>query len=304
MSCIHPNYPEPGEIDDWCETLLMNSHRRNIAVRHLDDPSYAFQLGVRHTDGNHYLAFESEGHETFYGYWQPATSGPAPVLFHLPGYGAEMSAHPELVHAGFNLLHINPQGYATPKGPSLPDMSWPVLPDTVKSKGKAGYIDWLEDAASAALWALSQKRVEPKRFGFFGSSQGGGTSLLLASIFSETGVRAVAADVPYLTNFPIMHEQGDQGAYATAFTVMETPGGSEEEWRSLGFIDTVSHAHRLEIPTLLTAGSLDTATPPVSVSSLFEILPGTRSYTLIAGQGHGYTTPFLRLAKAWFQLYV
>jgi cephalosporin-C deacetylase-like acetyl esterase len=304
MDKIHPFYPTPEDVDDWCEALITKSHRRELTVKHLDDPSYDFQLGVRHTDGNHYVAFETEGQPTFYGYWQPATSGPAPILFHLPGYGAEMSAHPELVQAGFNVLHINPRGYATPNGPSRAEMAWPVLPDTVESKGKAGYVNWLEDVASAMSWALSLDIVEPKRFGFFGSSQGGGTSLLMASIFSGMGVRAVAADVPFLTNFPLMFEQEDHGAYAGTFNQVKTSTGMEEEWRALGFIDTISHARRLKMPVLLTAGSLDTATPPVSVSSLFDLLPGTRSYTFMEGVGHRYTTPFLRLAKAWFQLYV
>jgi len=304
MAKIHPEYPAAGEIDEWCESILTGARGRDLAVRHLDDPSYTFQLGVRHTDGNHYLAFESPGRETFYGYWQPAIAGPAPVLFHLPGYGAEMSAHPELVQEGFNVLHINPQGYATPTGPSMPERTWPVLPDTVKTLGEAGYVKWLEDAASAVSWALSLDAVQSERFAFFGSSQGGGTSLLMASIFTEIGTRAVAADVPYLTNFPLMYEQDDRGAYAGAFSAMETEKGSTEEWRALGFIDTVSHVHRLRMPVLLTAGSLDTATPPASVSSLFGLLPGTRSYTLMDGVGHRYTTPFLRLAKSWFQLYV
>ncbi len=301
---IHPHYPTPAEIDDWCELLLRESEQRSITVKSLDAPSYTFQLGVRHTAGNHYVAFESPGRKTFYGYWQPASVSPAPVLFHVPGYGAEMSAHPELVVEGFNVLHINPLGYATPQGPSQTDRAWPVLPDTVRSRGQKGYVEWLGDAAVAVLWALSLEKVESTRYGFFGSSQGGGTSLLLASIFAERNVKAVAADVPYLTNFPMMYEQESRGAYEGAFKAMESESGEADEWRTLGFIDTLSHAHRLNIPALLTAGDLDGACPPASVNSLFEILPGTRSYNYLSGQEHAYTMPFLHLARAWFKLYV
>lgn len=58
------------------------------------------------------------------------------------------------------------------------------------------------------------------------------------------------------------------------------------------------------MPTLLTAGSADNVTPPVSIRPLFDALPGTRSYTELSGQSHAYTVPFLRLAAAWFGLYV
>ena len=74
-------------------------------------------------------------------------------------------------------------------------------------------------------------------------------------------------------------------------------------WRALGFIDTISHARRLTVPVLLTAGSDDATCPPDTIESLFEVLPGTRSYSLLSGVGHGYTEEFLPLASAWFRLY-
>jgi len=301
---LHEYYPGRNEIDQWCNNLIERAERRTLKVEFLDAPSYSFQLGVRHVAGNCYVAFKTPGRKTFYGYWQPAHAAPAPILFHLPGYGAEMSAHPELVEKGFNLLHINPLGYATPSGPAQNEGMWPVLPDTVRSGGQRGYVDWLEDALAAVTWALSLDVVEPRRFGFFGTSQGGGTSLLLASIMADRGVKAVAADLPFLTNFPLMYKLENRGAYQIAFDSMRTPEGEPDEWKALGFIDTISHAHRLKMPTLLTAGGLDEACPPSSIESLFAKLPGTRSYTCIHDQGHAYTVAFLRLASAWFALYV
>ena len=300
---LHPNYPTSADVDAWCEGILDASARRAVDVRPVNAPQYTYQLGIRHIAGTRYLAFQTP-ERTFYGYWQPASAGPAPVLFHLPGYGAEMSAHPELVVEGFNVLHINPLGYCTPEGASDPERKWTVMQDTVTSRGARGYVEWLSDAAIAVQWALGQDVVERSRFGFFGSSQGGGTALLLGSIFSHRGTRAVAADVPYLTGFAFMRHQTDPAAYRTAFDVMTAPDGHPEEWRALGFVDTMNHVHRLAMPVLLTAGSEDGVTPPVSIEPLFAALPGTRSYTYLHGQGHTYTMPFLRLAAAWFRLHV
>jgi pimeloyl-ACP methyl ester carboxylesterase len=58
------------------------------------------------------------------------------------------------------------------------------------------------------------------------------------------------------------------------------------------------------MPVLLTAGLDDETCPVDQIRALFERLPGTRSYTELAGQGHAYTQPFLHLARAWFRLYV
>ena len=300
---IHPHYPSSAEIDAWCAELLEKSAARKVTVSVPDAEQYAYQLRVCHTMGNHYVKFETP-ERTFYGYWQPAVTGPAPVLFHVPGYGAEMSAHPDLVTAGFNVLHINPLGYCTPTGTSDPNHNWTVLPDSVTSHGEAGYVDWLSDAAIAVRWALEQPTVEPSRFGFFGTSQGGGTALLLGSIFSDEGAKAVCADMPFLTNYPQMAKLDNKGAYVLCFDVMSKPDGTPEEWRALGFIDTLSHAHRFTMPVMMTGGSEDGVTPPVTIESLFDVLPGTRSYTYLKNQGHAYSMPFLRMARAWFGMYV
>jgi cephalosporin-C deacetylase-like acetyl esterase len=304
-------YPTAAEVDAWCEDILRRAQAADLSAELLEDEPWDFRLGVRHTQGR-YVRFRSQALGEWHGFHQACPSGRGPVLIHVPGYGAEMSAHPELVSDGYNVLHVNPLGYATPSGADKTKRegeTWPVLPDTIHSLGREGYVDWLAQATAATLWALRQECVEPDRFAFFGTSQGGGTSLLLASIFRDRGVRAAAADVPFLTDFSTAMGLENSGAYWIARTPMERlagerPGDVPAAWRALGLIDTLSHAHRLTMPVLLTAGALDEACPPASIRALFDKLPGTRSYTELARQGHAYTTPFLHLARAWFRLYV
>ncbi|MFO7956001.1 MAG: acetylxylan esterase [Candidatus Brocadiia bacterium] len=304
-------YPTAEEVNGWCGSILYRAEEADLKARVLDAETWPFRLGVRHT-GGHYVEFTSDELGTFYGFWQPCPSGRGPLLLHLPGYGSEMSAHPELVSDGYNVLHINPLGHATPQGPDeskRPEGDWPVLPETVHSLGERGYVDWLAQAAAATLWARERNTVEEGRYAFFGSSQGGGTAMLLSSIFTDAGVRAVAADVPFLTNFPMARDAADGGAYGLALDAIdeeaaERPDDLPDAWRALGFIDVMSHVHRLTMPTLLTAGAEDATCPPPTIEALFERLPGTRSYTRLAGQGHAYTMPFLHLAKAWFRVHV
>jgi cephalosporin-C deacetylase-like acetyl esterase len=137
----------------------------------------------------------------------------------------------------------------------------------------------------------------------------GGTSLVLSSVMRGRGVKAVAADLPFLTHFPMMSAMKYTDAYSLAFTRLEQlqkedPGKLPQAWHALGYIDTVSHAHRLTMPVLLTAGGADAVCPPCTIKALFELLPSTRSYTELADQGHAYTVPFLPLARAWFGLHV
>ena len=240
------SYPDKDEVDAWLDSIWDMAQAVECQVERLSDQGFTHNLGIRHTPGFQYVRFSPTSMSEFFGYWQPALSSPAPLLVHVPGYGAEMSVHPDLVAAGFNVLHISPLGYSTPKGADETkkrEDTWPVLPDTILSRGKEGYIKWLANCAMAVRWALEQPETDVNRISFFGTSQGGGGSLLLASLFKDRGVRCVAADVPYLTNF-----QGalNQGAYKWFSDILSMADDKASAWHAAGLIDTLSHVHRLQ----------------------------------------------------------
>jgi cephalosporin-C deacetylase-like acetyl esterase len=308
---LHPDYADSAAVDSWCERLLARADAVEFTAqaKTFEPPRGPWP---RHSTGE-YIEFTGKGFEPFCAWWQRAISGgPTGLLVHVPGYGAELSSHPELVSRGFNVLHVAPQGYGTPERMNEAKQrggNWPVLPDTVESLGRRGYVDWLCDALVAVRWALGQSQVQQGRLAFFGTSQGGGTALLLASLMRDRSVKAVAADLPFLTNFPMVYAMADKGAYFLAFDALErlrksAPENVPAAWRALGFIDTLSHAHRLTMPTLLTAGTADNVCPPATIRSLFEALPATRAYIELAGCGHLYTREFLLMSAAWFGTYV
>jgi len=299
------SYPSPTEIDRWAQELWAQGQSLRFEAGQMIENGFRPRLGARYLAGAHYIEFEHNGRK-FYGYWQPCLKGPAPLLIHTPGYGAEITLHPDLVLAGFNVLHVNPLGYMTPNGADESkrrDGDWPVLPDTVLSESGKGYREWLLDCLVALRWALRQKSVLPDRIAFFGTSQGGGASLLLASILRDYGARCVAAEVPFLTDFRLAAKLATSEIYnRIAKTLAEQPQ-PERSWRLLGFFDTISHAHRLEMPVLLTLGGQDRTCPPETIASLHEKLAGTRLLYSIHDRGHSYTPEFQALALAWFRLY-
>jgi len=134
---IHKHYPKPDEMNSWCRKMLSRADRTKFRARLLNEQDRTYSRpGIWHVPNHRFVAFSGKGFDRFCCYWQPVISpGPAPILIHLPGYGAEISAHPELVAAGYNVLHVNPLGYATPEGGDEGKRGW-VLPDTITSFGK------------------------------------------------------------------------------------------------------------------------------------------------------------------------
>ena len=298
-------YPDPAAIDAWLDGIWQEAQQTAFEAELLDENGFDPHLGIRHMRQYAYVRFAPQGRDPFYGYWQPAPSTPAPLLVHTPGYGAEMSVHPDLVAQGYNVLHVNPLGYVTPSGADInkqTDGGWPVFGDTLASGARGGYRLWLQDCALAIRWALSRPEVLAERISFLGTSQGGGASLLLGSLYHGRGVRCVAADEPWMIDFPqAMSLKVDWAqSLEERMAAMDDPS---PVWRALGTIDALSHAHRLAVPVLLTAGGADVTCPPPTIEALFDKLPTTRLYCHLDGQGHGYTREFVTLAAAWFRLY-
>ncbi|HEU5138335.1 MAG TPA: acetylxylan esterase [Bacillales bacterium] len=297
-------YPTQKELEDWVASIWDLAKNTKCEAHILEENGFSDRLGVFHfSEEFRYVQFSPQSMDTFYGYWQPAHSTPAPLLVHVPGYGAEMSTHPALVREGYNVLHICPLGYVTPEGPDeskKENTDWPVLPNTVSSQGEKGYKNWLANCLMAIDWAMNQPEVLRDRVSFFGTSQGGGGALLLGSLYHEHGVRCVAADLPFLTHFMLADGCGAYGRASRGFRYLEEPAAG---WKALGFIDTLSHAYRLTVPVLLTAGGKDDTCPPETIDALFNRLPGTRSLTYLKNGVHRYSNEFIPLASAWFRLY-
>lgn len=234
-----------------------------------------------HIGGGIWLKFKGVDGKTFWCLWQKCPrSNVRKALIHLPGYGTEVSIHPSLVHGGCHVLHVNPRGYCGPEGFGNqewrePDGLAKVIYINLEKPKEYGYRLWFQDALIAFRWLKNQPEVD-KKFGFYGSSQGGGASLILANILSdEKVVGAVAADVPFLTNFPreFLKKKRSVG-YDVVFSHL--PKNQEmfkQYFHTLGFIDTVLHAPRMKYPVLLTAGALDDVCPYDLIHSIYERLP-------------------------------
>ena len=305
MEAVTGYYPAPEQVDAWCDALLERTRQVRVQGECLAyDPLTEPFGNCPNTLVNRYVRFTaSDGRRAFYGYWQPALKTPAPLLINLPGYGGFMSLHPQLCDQNFHILHVSPLGYVTPSGAdwslALPDRNWPVLPNTALG-APGGYEDWLSDVLLAVRWALERPDVLPDRLSFFGTSQGGGGSLLLASLLGPERVRCVCADLPFLTDFP------HTGLNGEAYGLLRPVRGQVEPeafWRRLGLVDTVSHAHRLSMPVMLSSGGADDTCPAATVERLFSRLPGTKQYTYLEHQTHTLSRSSMVLFSAWLHLY-
>ena len=295
-------YPSHDEINQWALNLYHNSLSCSVNASFTNDMPVKQWFGNNpNTLNNRFIEFKTNDH-FFYGYWQPALKSPAPLLVNFPGYGSYISNHPQINDDGYHILHLSPLGYVTPSGIKsshlMSDGNWPVLDLTARGVS-GGYEDWLLDCLLAIRWAKNNPEVLSDRISLFGTSQGGGASLLLASIL-QNQIRCVCADLPFLTAFPLSNLQGEAyGILQKAYHEMD----HKEFWHNIGFIDTVSHIHRYHVPIMLSAGGKDNVCPAQSVKYLFDRIESTKQYTFLAEGIHTHTRESMYLFRMWFSLF-
>ncbi len=305
------NYPSEAEVESYWHDALLEVLKDPEPIEKIERAAKPNEAYDYHAGLGTWLKFKGTDGQPFWCLWQECPiSGIHKTLIHVPGYGTETSSHPDLVHAGYHILHINPRGYNGPDGPG--NFGWreqdntpQVLYKNLDKPREYGYRFWFQDAVIAFRWLQKQPRVDTK-FGFYGSSQGGGASLILASILSDENiVGAVAADVPFLTSFRMAYSKENKGAYAIFISHLpKDKKAFQKSFYTLGFVDTILHAKRMKYPVLLTVGELDDACPTDTIHSLYERLPNTRAIIELHGQGHAYTPNFLKLAQTWFDMYL
>ncbi len=301
--------PGPEEVSEFCDEVGRDFGAQpcQVAISPLQEA--ARHVAVRHVENQRYVRLTPpaghNGGRPFFLLWQPSVfAGEAPLLVHLPGYGAGFSMFPDLQCAGYHVLHVSPLGYVTPEGRQTDlqrEGAWPVMAETVESFGERGYVEVLREVFWAVAWALEQPRVATRSLGLFGTSQGGGLALLLASMLREKFSCVVAAHLPFLTDFA---NAPDGGSYQIAKRKLAESADPQRAARALCVLDTLAHAHRLVIPVLLTAGGQDRLCPAAGIRKLYDRLPGVRALHETPTQGHVYTAEALRLTKVWFDFYL
>ncbi len=218
----------------------------------------------------------------------------------MPGYQAEWNDLSEYYNLECDILQLSPLGYNTPNGYDFSKRvngAWPVLQDTVtKIDLLSGYNKWFLEC----IVAINSFLKAGQKIVFIGTSQGGGTALILSSVFSNETL-GCAAEMPFLIGFSDKHYNKVRGFAASNISNPERIIYDFYAKERLYCIDPKNHTHRLKARTLLIAGECDTECPPEDIFNLYKMLSCTKEYIELKGMGHGYTDDFKEKAKEFIK---
>jgi cephalosporin-C deacetylase len=224
--------------------------------------------------------------------------GPLPCVVSFPGYGNGRGLpHQHLLcpAAGFALLAVDARGQGArndegvtgdSETPSGPQYLGGFLTRGIADPATYYYRRLITDCVRAVDLAAGQPElIDPARIAVAGGSQGGGLSLAAGAL--HPAVRAVAAAVPFLCDFPRGITFTDEEPYAEIAKYLASRRNDiDVTLRTLSYIDGVVFAARATAPALFSVGLMDLICPPSTVYAAFNAYAGPKQLTVYPFNGH------------------
>jgi len=232
--------------------------------------------------------------------FRPMTSrGRSPAVVYYPGYGGQVWDRGDLSRRGYVAFACSPRGGLL-SDPDYKASISSMLCEGIETPQTYSFRGVYADAIQAVRFVHSLPEVDSHRVYVCGAS-GGAACAAAAAAFAE-GVAGLAAEIPFMTDFPCVLEQVDTAPYSEVVQyVRDHPGMADTIRTTLSYFDTVSFAPEIGVPTIVSYGEDDRVCPPATVRTFFDALRCVKALAVYPSRGHSRGADFLELSLAFFQ---
>jgi cephalosporin-C deacetylase len=159
------------------------------------------------------------------------------------------------------------------------------------------------DCVRGIDFLTSREEVDGERIGMWGRSQGGGLTLVTASL--DTRLKAGVAEEPFLCNYPVAIEVGKKRPYVELSEYLSAhPSDREAVLATLDYFDPMSLAAWITCPVLVNIGMKDETCPFQTIIPVFEKIQSQKALMVYPELGHSPCTDFNNHAQNWLARYI
>ena len=225
--------------------------------------------------------------------------GPFPAIIHFPGYKSEPALRREWGAKGVITLTVAVRGKLRSNSQFNPGYPG-LLTHGIESRDTYGYKGVIADCVRGVDFLLSRPEVDPEAIFAFGSSQGGGLTLITSALRSE--IKGGVSGYPFLCCFPESmnmlrsYPYDELSCYARAY-----PERVPQMLETLRYYDAVNFVGWVKCPMVVGIGLEDEVCPPETSYAAYRGLAGPKELWLYPGSGHVNAYEYPARETAWLE---
>lgn len=218
---------------------------------------------------------------------------PWPVIISPPGYGGkQQSVMLSECQRGYAILQVFPRGQG--ESESYYKIPGDKLTGQLANPDSNYYRGAYTDVMRVIDYVFTRKDLDNKRIALSGTSQGGGISLVVGSL--DRRIKTVVAHVPFLCNFELAAKTDG----SLVKQLLDKAGkNNTNSLATLAYFDPLHLVKNLLVPTLISAGGMDTTCPQATIRSVYAQLPGKKELKFYPNLRHTTCLDFYNQGWTW-----
>ena len=285
---IEPGLPQPVDFDDFWSESKAEVRKTPIDLQQTkidelsNDDVEVFSI-----------SFATINNRRVYGYLSRPKNGnvPFPAIVNVPGAGPGVGPEIQFAKRGFVVLNMNVFPYEVPidaaKRQEMYDQYNKDLGVRYCYFNASNRNDYFFRAAYLGIdravdWLAEQEYVDANRIGYYGTSQGGASALILGGLNDH--FCAILASVPALCD----HAGCKKGRSSGWPKLLDFYHNDPEVLEASRYLDAVNFARKIDKATIdVTVGFIDGVCSPSSVYAAYNVIP-SKSKTMLHETGLGH----------------
>jgi cephalosporin-C deacetylase len=200
----------------------------------------------------------------------------------VPGYSAGMVPWRGLPNAA--IFYFNIRGHGNSKSPTIPGFPGFLL-HNLGNANKYIYKGAYLDCVRAIDFLTTRPEINANAIGVAGASQGGALSFAAAAL--DKRVKALAPDVPFLSDFKNYFEIADWPGNEVKQAIAQQSLVANEVYTSLSYFDIKNLASNITQPIFMGVGLRDNICPPaINFAAFNNTKSKIKAFELFAAAGH------------------
>jgi cephalosporin-C deacetylase len=226
-------------------------------------------------------------------------TGPFPALINFPGYKGEPTLRRDWGAKGVVTLTVAVRGKLRSNSgfnPGYPGL----LTHGVESRDAYGYKGVIADCVRGVDFLLSRPEVDSERIFAFGTSQGGGLTLITSAL--RSAIKGGVSGYAFLCCFPESmkmlrsYPYDELSCYARAY-----PDRVPQMIETLRYYDAVNFAAWITCPMAVGIALEDEVCPPETSYAAYRALTGPKELWMFPNSGHGNAHDYPARERAWLE---